>query len=140
MLPTGAYGLLCGIGVFVFLPVTKWLLGPEFKEAAEITLWLCAFPIMRAAVDVPLLGILGLGRNRVRMTIGLLGAGVAVTAYVLLVPPFGWRGGVIGTYISETIVATVAWISLAVLERKHDRARLNAPDADVEVTAQGLTP
>ncbi len=140
MVPTGAYGLLCGIGVFVFLPVTKWLLGPEFKEAAEITLWLCAFPIMRAAVDVPLLGILGLGRNRVRMTIGLLGATVAVTAYVLLVPPFGWRGGVIGTYISEIVVATVGWIPLAVLERKHDQARRNNAEADVEVTAQGLTP
>ena len=125
MVPTGAYGLLCGIGVFVFLPVTKWLLGPEFKEAAEITLWLCAFPIMRAAVDVPLLGILGLGRNRVRMTIGLLGATVAVTAYVLLVPPFGWHGGVIGTYISETIVATVGWILAG---RPRAQARSGTPE------------
>ncbi len=120
LIPTAGYGVVCGIGIIAVRPLTSIVVGTKYHDAVDITVWLAGFPLMRAVSDLPTLGLLGLGRNRLRMILGLGGASVAAIAYVTLIPRIGWRGGVIGTYISESAVALAGWYLLVRCQRIAD--------------------
>jgi hypothetical protein len=55
---------------------------------------------------------------------GLATSSVALVAYLALVPAFGWRGAVIGTYLSETAAIVVGWVLLVRYQRVADRRRV----------------
>ena len=66
---------------------------------------------------------------RIRMYLGISGAAVAISAYLLLVPKWGWKGALAGTYASEIFVATSGWVLLITCERRHDRRKALERDA-----------
>ena len=46
---------------------------------------------------------------------------MAIVAYLALVPSLGWRGAVLGTYISETAGIVAGWLMLVRYQRIADR-------------------
>lgn len=129
LIPTGAYAALCGVGLLIVQPISGWLMGDEFEHAVQITVWLAGFPLARVVSDLPTYGLLGLGRNRARMFLGLAGALVSAAAYLLMVPPWGWRGAVVATYLSEIFVAIVGWTLLVRYQRLDGARAVEVDDA-----------
>ncbi|MFT3852377.1 MAG: oligosaccharide flippase family protein [Ilumatobacteraceae bacterium] len=135
MIPTGAYGVLCGLGLILCQPITRLLVGSGFEDSVEITLWLAAFPLLRTASDAPYLGLLGLGRNRVRMYLGFAGALIATSLYFTMIPAWGWKGAVLATYTSEVFTVVGGWTLLVRCQRQRDRERAHLARAAVVTPA-----
>lgn len=119
---TGAYGVVCAVGIVIFQPVVRWVLGPEFEAAVTITLWLALMPLFQGLAEIPPLGLIGLGENRARTVLGVGVAAFAVVGYLILVPSFGWKGAVIGTYVSEAASIGVGWWYLLRAQARRDRS------------------
>jgi O-antigen/teichoic acid export membrane protein len=118
--PVALYGLAC-IGVFsVMGPLVTLVIGDEFELAVTIMAWLSGFPLVRSLADIPALGLMGLDRNKPRMWLGLSGAAFAITCYLILVPMWGWKGAVVGTYLSEIATLVGGWVVLLFYQRRHD--------------------
>lgn len=136
-MPIAAYGVAAGIALAVGRPLVRFVIGDDFQVALDIVIWLCAFPLVRALADVPMLGLIGLDRNRERMILGIAGAVFALVCYFALVPTWGWRGAVAGTYLSESAMLIGGWLLLLRCQRSADATRRDAPDPD-DSTTQGL--
>lgn len=120
--PTALYGIVAGAGILVGRDVIQWIAGSDFDDVSRIAVWLCLLPLLHGLSGLPPMGLLGLGRNRERMIMGFATAAVSVVGYVLLVPRIGWRGGVIGTYISESAAIIAGFGSLRYYQLKADRS------------------
>ncbi len=132
LVPTSIYGIVSGVAIVVARPLTELLVGPKFEEAAQISVWLCGFPLARGLADIPVMGLLGLGENKVRTVLGVVGAFATVLVYLALVPTLGWQGAVIGTYVSEALTSSAGWALLVSRQRRRDRGELPAPDGPEE--------
>lgn len=117
---TAAYGVVCAVGIVVGQPIVRWFLGEEFEAAATITLWLALMPLFQGLAEIPPLGLIGLARNRARTVLGVGVAGVALVGYLILVPAWGWKGAVVGTYFSEALSIAVGWWFLLRYQRMQD--------------------
>jgi O-antigen/teichoic acid export membrane protein len=117
------YGAACAVGIIVFEPVIRAVLGPEFEGAVTMTKWLSLVPLFHGLAEVPLLGLLGLGRNRARTLLGVATAALAIVAYLLLIPSMGWEGAVLGTYLSEMAMIVAGWALLIRFQRQSDELR-----------------
>lgn len=124
--PSIGYGLACAAAIVAGQPIVRWVLGDEFELAATITLWLCLVPLLHALAEIPPLGLLGLGQNRLRVYLGLGTSAAAIVAYLALIPRIGWQGAVIGTYISELTTITAGWWLLVRCQRRADAERARA--------------
>jgi O-antigen/teichoic acid export membrane protein len=126
-LAAGVYGVLAAIAIFVCRDLIQWVAGDEFDEVAVIAAWLCLIPLLHGLAELPPMGLLGLGRNRARVVLGLATSAVALVAYLALVPAGGWRGAVIATYLSETAAIIGGWVLLVRYQRVADhRTRRSA--------------
>ena len=119
--PITLYGVVASAAIFLGRNMIQWVAGSEFDEVATIAAWLCLLPLLHGLAELPPMGLLGLGRNRERMLMGFATSAVALCAYLLLVPSLGWRGAVIGTYLSETAAIIAGWVLLARYQRIADR-------------------
>ncbi|MEZ5218938.1 MAG: hypothetical protein R2705_12400 [Ilumatobacteraceae bacterium] len=45
---------------------------------------------------------------------------MSLTLYIVLIPAMSWKGAVLGTLISESILFTVAWAALFKAQADHD--------------------
>jgi O-antigen/teichoic acid export membrane protein len=133
-IPTTLYGIVAGVGILLGRNVIQWVAGPTFDEVATIAAWLCLLPLLHGLSGLPPMGLLGLSRNRERMIMGFATAAMSLVAYLLLVPSMGWRGGVIGTYISEVISIVAGFWCLRHYQRIVDRA---ADDVDPSSLVRG---
>lgn len=120
--PSLAFGLACAVAILVGQPLVRLFLGDEFRDAAHITIWLCLVPLLQALAEIPPLGLLGLGENRRRMYLGLVASATAVGLYLLLIPEYGWKGAVLGTYASEMVTIVGGWWMLIRCQRRVDAA------------------
>jgi O-antigen/teichoic acid export membrane protein len=127
--PAAIYGVMAGCAVFLGRDLVEWAAGPEFDDAALMAAWLCLLPLLHGLAELPPMGLLGLGRNRERMFLGIGTSAAAVGLYLLLVPTLGWRGAIIGTYASELASVLVGWLLLARYQRIDDRRSLVGQDA-----------
>ncbi len=128
----GAYGILVAVAILLGANVIQWVVGSEYTEASQIAVWLTLFPLLHGLADLPPMGLLGLGRNRERMFMGFGTSLASIVAYLLLVPPFGWRGAVVGTYLSELAAIAAGWILLIHYQRAADLARSDERGANEE--------
>jgi O-antigen/teichoic acid export membrane protein len=119
--PLVVYGVVAALLIVVAQPIVKFVLGEGFDEAATMTAWLCLLPLLRSQAEIPTLGLLGLGKNRQRMWFGVASAAFALIVYLILVPPYGWRGAVVGTYVSEIATLIGGWMLLVRYQRSSDR-------------------
>jgi O-antigen/teichoic acid export membrane protein len=128
--PTALYGVVAGAGILLGRDVIQWIAGSDFDDVSRMAIWLCLLPLLHGLSGLPPMGLLGLGRNRERMIMGFATAAVSVVGYLLLVPRMGWRGGVIGTYISESAAIIAGFGSLRYYQLKADRSA-----AQIDVTS-----
>ncbi len=124
------YGIVLAIGLVIAAPVVPRILGSEYEETVQIIRWLSPLVALRAVSTFPMNGLLGLGRNDLRTTLQMINALGAVILYIVLIPPFGWKGAAVATTISEVSVLFLAWWSLLTWAR---RARESAPEPAFEV-------
>ena len=117
-----AYGVLFAAGLALVAPLVTLLLGPEYADAVPMLRALALVVAVRACAEFGLNGLLGFGRVGLRTVVTLVAAATALLCYVLLIPLYGWRGAVAGTYVSELVLAGVAWSALVVQQRRHDAA------------------
>jgi O-antigen/teichoic acid export membrane protein len=106
------YGVLVAAVILVGADIIQWVAGSEYTEVSVIAVWLMFFPLLHGLADIPPMGLLGLGRNRERMLMGFGTSVAAVVGYLALVPHLGWRGAVIGTYVSELAGIAAGWVLL----------------------------
>jgi O-antigen/teichoic acid export membrane protein len=111
-IPAALYGLVAAVVIFLGRDLIQWVAGEDFDEVAVIAAWLCLLPLLHGLAELPPMGLIGLGRNRARVAMGLTTSAIAIVAYLVLVPTFGWRGAVIGTYISESAAIVGGWVFL----------------------------
>jgi O-antigen/teichoic acid export membrane protein len=142
--PTALYGLAAAVGILLGRGIIQWVVGAEFDDASTIAVWLCLLPLLHGLADLPPIGLLGLGRNRERMIMGLATAAISLAGYLVLVPRLGWRGGVLGTYCSEVVSLVAGFWCLRHYQQRADREACLLPSSDVPLanvtsTDTGLT-
>ena len=121
--------LVVSVGLFgatyLMEPVIVWLVGDQFAGAVGIIRWLIVVVPLAALSRDPLNGLLGLGRNSERAWILLSSGALSIGIYLLLIPVWSWRGGVVGTVIGELYITAVAWFAPGGLSTpsRQDRAR-----------------
>jgi O-antigen/teichoic acid export membrane protein len=118
-----AYGIAVAAAILLGADLIQWVVGPEFTEASTIAVWLMLLPLLHGLSDLPPMGLLGLGRNRERMVMGFGTSLASILCYLALVPPYGWRGAVVGTYVSEVAAIAAGWILLVRFQKSADSAR-----------------
>jgi O-antigen/teichoic acid export membrane protein len=119
---TAIYGVFAAVVLVLSTGIVGWVVGSEFDQAPLIVAWLCLLPLFQGLAELPTMGLLGLNRNRARTVMGIATCIAALVAYLVLVPPFGWRGAVIGTYFSEFVCIVVGWPLLIRYQRVADAA------------------
>jgi O-antigen/teichoic acid export membrane protein len=121
--PTALYGLACAAGILIFGDLIRLLVGSGFEDAVRIATWLSLVPLFHGLTQLPFMGLLGLGRNRERMWLGMGTAVIATVSYLILVPRFGWQGAVIATYITDVVTLLTGWAMLLRYQRQADAAQ-----------------
>ena len=91
---------VCGV-MQVVAPLIPVLLGHGYCAATDILRWLSLLPLIRAVQYFVANLLMVNGMQRSRLFVQFLSATVSLIAYLLLIPPFSWRGAVAGTYLSE---------------------------------------
>jgi O-antigen/teichoic acid export membrane protein len=134
------YGLLAGVAIFLGRDLVQRVAGSEFDDIALISAWLCLLPLLHGLGELPPMALLGLGRNRERMFMGFGTAALAIISYLILVPSIGWRGAVLGTYISEIAGIVVGWLLLVRYQRIADRRTLGEQPAGAPLPAAVARP
>jgi O-antigen/teichoic acid export membrane protein len=110
-------------------PLLPVLLGKGYGAAAEILRWLSLLPLIRALQYFVANLLMVNGMQRSRLIVQLFSAIMSLVAYLVLIPPFSWRGAVAGTYLSEIALAAGLWaifIRTAMPSRHEER---HIPDA-----------
>ena len=127
-----AYGIVVAAAILMGADIIQWVAGSEYTEVSTIAVWLMFFPLLHGLADLPPMGLLGLGRNRERMLMGFGTSVAAIVCYLALVPHFGWRGAVIGTYVSEVVSIAAGWVLLVRYQHVADLARSDERGANEE--------
>lgn len=123
---TTIYGLVIAALLLAGGDLIQWVVGPEFDDVQLIVAWLCLLPLLHGLAELPAMALIGLGRNRERMLMGIATAVLAAVSYLALVPWLGWRGAVLGTYISETAMIVAGFALLVRYQRAADRKLVSA--------------
>jgi len=100
----------------------------EFDGTTDVIRLLAPVIILRGLGGFPMNGLLGLGRNKLRTTLLVSNAIVAISLYMLLIPNHSWHGAIVATLISETYSLTASWIALVLAQRRADRDAVSADD------------
>jgi O-antigen/teichoic acid export membrane protein len=125
--PVIGFGLLAGVGLYVFAPVFPWILRNEFDEMTNVIRWLAVLPLIRGVTIFAANALTGAGRQSLRNA-ALIGAMlVNFGVNVWLIPSYGWRGAVGATLIAEALMAAAMWLALVYLAGK-DRSTSAAAD------------
>ncbi|MEM7272674.1 MAG: lipopolysaccharide biosynthesis protein [Actinomycetota bacterium] len=130
-------GLMVGAAVlaagFLFL-VQPWLgfLIAEDKEGARDMLpWIIPLIPLVALRTTPLNGLVGLGREFERSIVYVSASVMSLILYLLLIPPYGWVGALIATFLSEAYLSCVAWFVLFRYQRIADAELPEEPPVPV---------
>ena len=116
-------GVLSGALLFIFAPVTRFVLGEDFSDSVDALRWLAFLPVVRS-ISTPCANVLtGTGRQRLRIAGTAGAAAFNFGLNLLFIPSFGWRAAAATTLIAEIVL--LAWIGFHVF-RKRPRAKTPA--------------
>jgi O-antigen/teichoic acid export membrane protein len=104
------YGLAVCVLMQVVAPLIPVLLGHGYSAAVDILRWLSLLPLIRAVQYFVANLMMVNGLQRSRLVVQFVSASLSLVAYLLLIPPFSWRGAVAGTYLSEVALAAGLWV------------------------------
>jgi O-antigen/teichoic acid export membrane protein len=116
-----AYGAVAAVLMFLFAPLIVRIVAPDFADTTVMLRWLAPVVVLRSVSALPMNGLMGLGRDRLRLTLIIGNAFVAVGLYTFLVPRHSWRGAVAGTLASETLLLLSGWVALSLCTARRHR-------------------
>lgn len=119
------YGVPAVVGLVVVAPWVPDILGRDFAGTASILKLLAPVVILRGVGAFPMNALLGLGRNALRTGLLAGNALVSVVLYIALIPSYSWKGALVATLVSESLLFLSGWTAL--LCRR--RPRPVAPEA-----------
>jgi O-antigen/teichoic acid export membrane protein len=118
----GAYSVVATALLILCAPLIPYLVGHQFDGSVDMTRWLAPLILLRSLAAAPMNGLLGLGRNTVRLIGMVVIAVISVVLYIVLVPTVGWKGAAVGTSLGEVLNVIFSWGALRHYQRKHDEA------------------
>ncbi len=116
----GGYGLIAAAAMLLLAPAIAAVLGPKYAESAKVVRILAPLVLLRAMSLFAFNGLMGLGRNGVRVGIVTLCAVTNVVVNAVLIPRYSWRGAAAATLTTEAVFVVVTWGALTYLQRSHD--------------------
>lgn len=106
--------------LLIAAPLLPTFVGSDFERSVGMTRWLVLWLPIRVISLAPLSGLLGLAKLGLRLVVLIFSAGLAMITYLILIPRMGWEGAVIGTVVSEAVLAVLAWAALLKAQRERD--------------------
>jgi O-antigen/teichoic acid export membrane protein len=113
-----AYAIPAVAATILLAPLIPVILSKAFSESTLILQLLTPVVILRGVVIYPMNGLLGLGRNALRTKLQLGNALVALALYAALIPRYSWRGALVATLVSESLLCASGWVGLYRCERE----------------------
>lgn len=106
------YGLIVGIGLWIFAPLIEFAIGDEFAESVTALRWIAFVPAIRATQFFPANVLSATDRQWVRAKIMSATAVLNLIANLILIPQLGWRGAAISTLVAEVVFSGGLWIAI----------------------------
>ena len=111
------YAVPAVICLILMAPLVPRILTRDFAEATLILQLLSPVVILRGVGVFPLNGLLGLGRGVLRAQLLVGNALFTLALYAAFIPKYSWRGALVATLVSETVLCASSWITLLLCER-----------------------
>lgn len=99
-----AYGLIAVLGVVAVSPLLPLLLGNSFVASSDYLLWLAPWPLFYAIHHVAATTLTGLGKQRERLAIELLGIIVVIAGVTTFATTLGAISAVTALLVAEVIM------------------------------------
>jgi O-antigen/teichoic acid export membrane protein len=122
------YAAVAVVGLLALAPVVPFVLGSDFDGTTSMIRWLTPIVLLSAITSFPANGLLTYDRNALRTKIVTANAAFAVMLYIVLIPPFSWRGAIAATVISEITMTITTWVALLLVRRQTRRHQTAAVD------------
>lgn len=123
------YAAAAVVGLLVLAPIVPFVLGSEFDGTTSMIRWLTPIVLLSAITSFPANGLLTYDRNALRTKIVASNAVFALILYIVLIPPFSWRGAIAATVISEIAMTVTTWAALLLVRRQTRREHDEAVEA-----------
>ncbi len=136
--PTLAYSIFAAGFVFAAASPLASLMGIEGD--AVIFRWLCLLLPLRCTAEFALNGLLGLGRNWIRVAIVGVSGFSNVAINLAFIPSHSWKAAAAATLIADSLLTVIAWLALAVLSRgrwNQSFTRAAEPDRSARTVSPG---
>jgi O-antigen/teichoic acid export membrane protein len=114
--PALIYSIVAAVVVFVAASPLASLMG--IAGYGVIFRWLCLLLPLRCTAEFALNGLLGLGRNWIRVVIVGISGFSNVAINLVFIPSHSWRAAALATLIADSTLTVLAWAALAVLTRR----------------------
>lgn len=120
------YGLCAGIALWLAAPLLEFLMGEDFEDSVTALRWIAAVPAIRASQLFPANVLTGTDRQWIRARLMAATAVLNLTANIVLVPEYGWRGAAVSTLVAESVFSLALWTAV---NRAVRAERAESPDS-----------
>lgn len=97
------------LAVVVFSPLLKFLLGEEYGDIALVAVWLLPVLMFRSLHYFAADALTGAGLQGMRSAFQVGVAALNLGLNLLLIPPFGWKGAAMASWISDGALVLGLW-------------------------------
>jgi O-antigen/teichoic acid export membrane protein len=105
LIVVGVFGTAATAALVSLSWLPELILGDTYSAVQPMLIWLSPLLLIQGVHYALGDALMGLGRQSARALMQLFSAVVAVLLYVALIPSLGWEGAVIGTWVSEGLLA-----------------------------------
>ncbi len=116
--PVILFGIVAGIGLFVFAPIFPWILRDDTAEMDTVIRWLAVLPLIRGVSIFAANALTGANRQGLRNASLIVAMVVNFSINVWLIPLYDWKGAVAATLVAEALSAGSMWLALYYLVLK----------------------
>ena len=134
--PLMGLAILAGVGAAALSPVAAWAFGDQFGGVVPVAVGLSAYPLVKALQALWGDVLTGTGHQSYRSRVQVATAVLNIAVNLVLIPPFGWQGALVATYISEMVLLglLVRRVKALYRTRRLDRLAEDPPDGERDVT------
>jgi len=115
--PLAGLALATGVTAALLSPVAVWAFGDQFSGVVPVALALSLYPVLKALQALWGDVLTGTGNQSYRSRVQVITALLNIAANLVLIPPYGWQGALIATYISELVLLALLIRRVQVLYR-----------------------
>ena len=119
----GGYGIIAGLGLFVFAPIVPYILGDDYSESVNALRWLAPIPFFQALQYFAADTLTGAGFHGLRSAIQLTTALGNFLLNLWLIPIYSWKGAAWSSLASDGLRMLCLWILVFYLYRQEMKRR-----------------